>query len=118
MSASEAEDQQPVERSEWKAPCRCSLVAHESCLLDWIADVQRNGRERGSGNGRLECPQCKTPIRLKEKDSVVLDLVDAAGRIAGNAGVFVAFGGLASVLFVSATVYGEFLLLQQEYPSP
>lgn len=72
--------------------------------------MQKNGRESGSG-GKLECPQCKTPIRLKEKDSVVLDLVDAASRVAGNAGAFIAFGGIASVIFVSATVYGQYISL-------
>ncbi|TGZ81460.1 hypothetical protein EX30DRAFT_331021 [Ascodesmis nigricans] len=102
---SAADSDQPKERSEWKSPCKCSLVAHESCLLDWIADVQLNRRESGSQR-RLECPQCKTPIRLKEKDSAVLDFVDSVSQLAGNAGAFVAFGGLASVIFVSATVYG------------
>lgn len=26
--------------SEWRSPCTCSLVAHEKCLLDWIADME------------------------------------------------------------------------------
>lgn len=54
--------------------------------------MQKTGIENGS-NQKLACPQCKTPIRLKEEQSVVLDMVDQAGRIAGKAGAFVAFGG-------------------------
>lgn len=88
--ASEGEEDKP--RGEWKAPCKCTLVAHEACLLDWIADMQKTGIENGS-NQKPACPQCKTPIRLKEEQSVVLDMVDQAGRIAGKAGAFVAFGG-------------------------
>jgi len=67
--------------------------------------MQKTGIENGS-NQKLACPQCKTPIRLKEEQSVVLDMVDQAGRIAGKAGAFVAFGGVGSVLFVGCTVYG------------
>ena len=26
--------------SGWRSPCTCSLVAHEKCLLDWIADME------------------------------------------------------------------------------
>lgn len=29
--------------SEWRSPCTCSLVAHEKCLLDWIADMEVSG---------------------------------------------------------------------------
>jgi hypothetical protein len=80
-------------RGEWRAPCKCTLVAHEACLLDWIADMQKTGVENGSSQ-KPACPQCKTPIRLKEEQSMVLDMVDSAGRVAGKAGAFVAFGGM------------------------
>ncbi|KAF8535550.1 hypothetical protein BDD12DRAFT_854921 [Trichophaea hybrida] len=101
--ASDSEEEKP--RGDWRAPCKCSLVAHEACLLDWIADMQKTGIETGS-NQTPACPQCKTQIRLKEEQSVVLDMIDQAGRIAGRAGAFVAFGGVGSVLFVGCTVYG------------
>ena len=87
---SESEDDEP--KSEWKAPCKCSLVAHESCLLDWIADMQKTGRENGDSS-KLACPQCKTRIRLKEHESFILTLADAARAAAGKAAAFVAFGG-------------------------
>lgn len=92
-------------RGEWRAPCKCTLVAHEACLLDWIADMQKTGMENGS-NQKPACPQCKTPIGLKEEQSLVLDVVDSVGRMAGKFGAFVAFGGVGSVLFVGCTVYG------------
>ncbi|KAI5788447.1 hypothetical protein EDC01DRAFT_166404 [Geopyxis carbonaria] len=102
-----SDSEEDVPRTDWKAPCRCSLVAHEACLLDWIADLQKTGRDgTGAGAGELACPQCKTPIRLREKESLVLDVVDRLGVLAGKAGAFVAFGGVGSVLFVGCTVYG------------
>ncbi|KAK7204021.1 hypothetical protein BZA70DRAFT_290573 [Myxozyma melibiosi] len=36
----------------WRHPCKCSLVAHESCLLTWIEPNQ----------DFKECPQCRAPI--------------------------------------------------------
>jgi len=57
-------------------------------------------------NGRPTCPQCKTPIQLKEEQSLLLEVVDLLGRLAGRAGAFVAFGGIGSVIFVGCTVYG------------
>jgi hypothetical protein len=54
--------------------------------------MQKTGRENGT-NGRPTCPQCKTPIQLKEEQSLLLDVVDHLGRVAGRAGAFVAFGG-------------------------
>jgi hypothetical protein len=57
--------------------------------------MQKTGIENGS-NQTPACPQCKTQIRLKEEQSLVLDMMDSAGRIAGRAGAFVAFGGKIS----------------------
>lgn len=41
---------------------RCSLVAHEHCLLAWIAaqDAQE-GRQTGSS-----CPQCRSPFLVEQ----------------------------------------------------
>jgi hypothetical protein len=97
---SEGEEKEGA-RGDWRAPCKCTLVAHEACLLDWIADMQKTGMENGS-NQKPACPQCKTPIRLKEEQSLVLDVVDSLGRVAGKAGAFIAFGGIVHGLrFVS-----------------
>lgn len=93
--ASASEEDKPS--GDWRAPCKCSLVAHEACLLDWIADLQKTGLENGS-NQKPACPQCKTPISLKEEQSFVLDMVDVGGRIASKAGAFLAFGGRISLV--------------------
>lgn len=58
--------------SAWRSPCPCALTAHESCLLDWVADIE------GSNGGRsrkILCPQCKSEIFIARPRSILVDLV-------------------------------------------
>jgi len=78
--STEAEDiasGQPNLLGEWKSPCRCSLVAHEKCLLNWIAAEYAKG-----GKAKIECPQCKHRIKFKQERSVALEIIDGAVRVA------------------------------------
>ena len=34
------ETEDTPQTSQWRSPCPCALVAHEECLLDWIADLE------------------------------------------------------------------------------
>jgi hypothetical protein len=106
-------------------------VAHEACLLEWIADLQRPENNPG---GKIACPQCKTQIRLKERRSIVLELVEGFSRVVGRAvpvlllaGLYLrtscdirtVFGltscvGVGSVVFVGCTVYGIIWSLLRE----
>jgi hypothetical protein len=62
--------------SEWRSPCPCALVAHEACLLDWIADIEAPGNRRSTArSGRIECPQCKSEIVVARPKSYLVDLV-------------------------------------------
>ncbi|PUU78738.1 hypothetical protein B9Z19DRAFT_1083507 [Tuber borchii] len=99
---SEAEEELP--KSDWKSPCKCTLVAHESCLLEWIADLQRP--ENNNPGGKIACPQCKTQIRLKERKSLVLDIVEVITRVVGRTVPVLLLAGVGSVVFVGCTVYG------------
>lgn len=31
----------------WRSPCTCNLTAHETCLLDWVADLENPRSRRG-----------------------------------------------------------------------
>lgn len=72
--------------SEWRSPCTCSLVAHEKCLLDWIADMEAPtaGRRAGRKTGKILCPQCKSEIRVERPRSVVVDSVRVVEKLAGT----------------------------------
>lgn len=89
---SEAEEELP--KSDWKSPCKCTLVAHESCLLEWIADLQRP--ENNNPGGKIACPQCKTQIRLKERKSLVLDIVEVITRVVGRTVPVLLLAGLCT----------------------
>ncbi|KAF2244427.1 hypothetical protein BU26DRAFT_399443, partial [Trematosphaeria pertusa] len=71
--------------SEWRSPCPCVLVAHEKCLLDWIADMEAPSSRRrvGGKSGKILCPQCKSEIRLERPRSLVVDTVRMMERLTG-----------------------------------
>lgn len=87
------------------------LTAHESCLLDWIADkesLQQNGSSRPQ---KIECPQCKAEIRIARPRSRIVEwhrsLQDMAGRLfwPGIVISLVSGMGAACVLHGASTVY-------------
>ncbi|KAI9794975.1 MAG: hypothetical protein M1835_006199 [Candelina submexicana] len=71
--------------SEWRSPCPCALTAHESCLLDWIADLEApTSRKRTSSPAKILCPQCKSEITVARPRSFVIECVRALERITGR----------------------------------
>lgn len=72
--------------SEWRSPCACSLVAHEKCLLDWIADMEapNNRRRAGTRANKILCPQCKSQIIVRRPRSYVVDTVRSIERLTGS----------------------------------
>ncbi|KAL7418192.1 hypothetical protein BDY24DRAFT_374400 [Mrakia frigida] len=50
-------------------PCHCSLVAHEHCLLVWIASKQEHTSE-------VRCPQCREVYRITEDKSTLFKVLD------------------------------------------
>jgi hypothetical protein len=77
----ETEDDETT--SEWRSPCNCSLVAHERCLLDWIADMEAPNPQRRAGRraSKILCPQCKAEIKIARPRSYVVDVVRTAERM-------------------------------------
>lgn len=71
----ETEDDEKT--SEWRSPCPCVLVAHEQCLLDWIADMEApDSRLRlATTRGKILCPQCKSEIKLARPSNMVVEYV-------------------------------------------
>ena len=66
--------------SEWRSPCPCSLTAHESCLLDFVADLEAPRNRKSSGPPKIECPQCKAKITIARPRSLVVEGVRAVQR--------------------------------------
>jgi hypothetical protein len=71
------------ETSPWRDPCPCALVAHEECLLDWIADAEntKNTRNRSFGPPQITCPQCKSEIKLARPRNYIVDVTKGLERL-------------------------------------
>ncbi|KAM3421724.1 hypothetical protein BST61_g2104 [Cercospora zeina] len=74
------------ETSPWRDPCPCALVAHEDCLLDWIADMEspKNALNRNCP-GTIECPQCKAEIKLSRPRDYIVDAMKSLERMTDRA---------------------------------
>src|SRR5690606_22577722 len=103
-SEEDARDPANATQGEWKSPCKCALEAHEGCLLEWIADLQEN--RSGRRSNLVKCPQCNTEIRLQQKRSALITFANLVKRLSDATVPVFIVGGLGSMLFVSATVYG------------
>ena len=67
--------------SDWRSPCPCALTAHETCLLDWVADLEAPNRRKQASGAKIQCPQCKADIRIARPMSPVIWGVAAVKRI-------------------------------------
>lgn len=87
----------------WTHPCKCTLIAHESCLLKWIQTSQ--GSSSRAPNA-LKCPQCGFNYELESKDSIVLHLLSSGNRSLQRMGrLFTAVSAASIVGVVGAGVY-------------
>ncbi|KAJ6554527.1 hypothetical protein B0H19DRAFT_1153938 [Mycena capillaripes] len=82
----------------WVHPCNCTLVAHESCLLEWIKSSEGTGRESSA----RRCPQCKTAYEVESKNPVVLRFMRAVDKTLASADI--AFY-VAGIYFVVRSIY-------------
>lgn len=87
--------------SPWRDPCPCALVAHEECLLDWIADIEapnRSSRNPGIAAPKIECPQCKSEIKLARPRDYIVDAVKMLERIGGRMVLPASGAGMITIL--------------------
>ena len=70
----------------WRSPCPCALTAHESCLLDWVADMEAPSSSRNTvTSSKVQCPQCKNEIVLSRPRNPVVKGVNLLERVAAYA---------------------------------
>ncbi|KAH7103633.1 hypothetical protein BKA62DRAFT_654726 [Auriculariales sp. MPI-PUGE-AT-0066] len=71
----------------WVHPCKCTLVAHERCLLSWIDTAPPNARE-----ARMKCSSCGTPYHISRKSFRSLGIFrrfdQAVARVGGTWFIF------------------------------
>ncbi|KAH8978886.1 hypothetical protein EDB86DRAFT_3089896 [Lactarius hatsudake] len=95
----------------WVHPCKCTLVAHESCLHHWIKTQQHDfGRSKA-----LKCPQCGDRYETEGFNSPTLRILDTVNHILSNSGrlitvccagtIVLSFG---AGIYFTFTTYGAF----------
>lgn len=95
--------------SAWRSPCPCALVAHEECLLDWIADMEAPNNRRANrsvGPTKIECPQCKTEIKLARPRDLIVEGVRGLERLGSQLVTPGSLTVLAASLYNSSLVWG------------
>lgn len=69
----------------WRTPCKCSLTAHDQCLLDWVAGLEDPKTIKRQGTPQILCPQCKSEIRITRPRSYIVDAYRAVDRTLARA---------------------------------
>ena len=104
--ADETEDS--PESSVWRTPCPCALTAHESCLLDWVADLE--GPTSRQKSTTIQCPQCKAPIAIARPSSPVASAVRAADRFTARLVLPGVLGAVGAGVWAGAFMHGMWSL--------
>ncbi|EDR09633.1 uncharacterized protein LACBIDRAFT_318899 [Laccaria bicolor S238N-H82] len=87
----------------WTHPCKCTLIAHEQCLLKWIQTAQ--GSSSRAPNA-LKCPQCGAAYELESKDPWILKFIAGGNRVLQKLGsLFTVFGAATVVCAVGTSLY-------------
>lgn len=98
----------PSHPPKWRSPCTCNLSAHEACLLDWVADLE-NPQNRGGGPPKkIQCPQCKSEIRIARPRSLVLSGVRAWERLTGTLTLPGIIGVLGGTIWAGCFYHGVY----------
>ncbi|KIY63876.1 hypothetical protein CYLTODRAFT_402583 [Cylindrobasidium torrendii FP15055 ss-10] len=106
----------------WIHPCRCALIAHEACLLEWLQSAQT--RSDAAAASAAKCPQCNTPYEITSDNPLVLRMMNWVSRQSGKIGTACLVGGAVAVaasvgvgMYATSMGYGVYamkLFLGQE----
>ncbi|KAI0354327.1 hypothetical protein OH77DRAFT_1426410 [Trametes cingulata] len=96
----------------WTHPCSCTLVAHESCLLQWIKSAQQDPSRQQNA---LKCPQCGAQYELESDNPLILRILNAINGVLSGMGKAATAFGLVTLLtsfgfsmYIVCTSYGAF----------
>ncbi|KAI8080583.1 hypothetical protein BDF21DRAFT_339694 [Thamnidium elegans] len=93
-------------QGKWVKPCKCTLEAHQSCLLDWIAENQK-----ASPTKKVRCPQCSLPYILAQNDNITLALLTVVDTLARTTAPYITVLGIGCSLLITCTTYGAFSVM-------
>ena len=72
-----------------------TLIAHESCLLQWISSSQADSARAPNA---LKCPQCGCEYDIESERPVILRLLDIGNRTLSIVGRVITIGSATAVV--------------------
>lgn len=99
----ETEDETPM---VWRAPCPCSLTAHDECLLEWITAQETMKKDEGNYNAPIQCPQCQTTIIVERPHDYIVQAYAALFGVVKACVIPTALSGLLGCVYSGFLVYG------------
>lgn len=94
------------ENNVWRTPCPCSLTAHDSCLLEWIANEEAPKPGQLGHNRKIVCPQCQAEIKIQRPHDYFVSVVDNIHRAARLMILPTVAGATVGGVYTGLLVYG------------
>ena len=94
------------ENSVWRSPCPCSLVAHDECLLEWVADGEAPKDGGAASTQKFFCPVCKFEIQIQRPRDPLVEVFDQVQSSAKMLAFPTAISALVGCGYAGLFAYG------------
>ncbi|EMD39775.1 hypothetical protein CERSUDRAFT_112048 [Gelatoporia subvermispora B] len=92
---------------QWVHPCRCTLIAHTTCLLQWMQGAQEHPSRAANHS---ECPQCKFKYVLRSDRPLLLRFLDSANDTMSTFGKYTVLVPLVATGLIGAYETGKVIV--------
>ncbi|OLN97086.1 Small glutamine-rich tetratricopeptide repeat-containing protein 2 [Colletotrichum chlorophyti] len=97
------ENESGASDSAWVNPCPCTLEGHQDCMIEWVTDLEREGKE-------IRCPVCKATINIDEPWDPALALNNQVHKSFSKVSPGLILGGLGAGTCAGLAMYGNIAL--------
>ncbi|KAK1991706.1 hypothetical protein LX36DRAFT_675070 [Colletotrichum falcatum] len=94
------ENETGASESAWVNPCPCTLEGHQDCMIQWVTELEREGKE-------IKCPVCKATINIDEPYDPALALSNHIYKAFSRVSPGLILGGLGAGTWVGLAMYGN-----------
>ncbi|OHE92270.1 hypothetical protein CORC01_12439 [Colletotrichum orchidophilum] len=94
------ENEVGASESAWVDPCPCTLEGHQDCMIQWVTELEREGKE-------IRCPVCKVTINIDEPYDPALALSNQIYKSFSRVSPGLILGGIGAGTWVSLAMYGN-----------
>ena len=100
------ETEDTPDSSAWRCPCPCSLVAHDECLLEWVAAGEAPKDGGTASTQKFYCPVCKAEIKIERPRDALVEIFDQAQIVARSLAYPTAISTLLGCGYAGLFAYG------------